>query len=71
MSLSRYRNRVRISRALARAEEGETDIANLAITLGFSDQAHFARTVRRELGCTPRRVLTLLRPPELGAAESI
>lgn len=71
MSLSRYRNRVRISRALQRVDEGETDIANLAITLGFSDQAHFTRTVRRELGCTPRRLLTLLSPSEPGSVAPI
>ncbi|WP_240686990.1 helix-turn-helix transcriptional regulator [Amycolatopsis suaedae] len=60
MTVSRYRNRVRISRALQRIEEGETDLAALAFTLGFSDQAHFTRTMRRELGHTPGNVRALL-----------
>lgn len=64
MSVSRYRNRVLISRALQRLDEGATDIAGLAVSLGFSDQAHFTRTMRRELGHTPRQVRTLLAPSE-------
>ena len=64
MSVSRYRNRVRISRALQRLDDGAVDLAHLAVTLGFSDQAHFTRTMRRELGHTPRQVRTLLAPSE-------
>lgn len=60
MSISRYRNRVRVSRALQRIDEGETDLAGLAIALGFSDQAHFTRTMHGELGHTPGRVRALL-----------
>ncbi|MFF0339274.1 helix-turn-helix domain-containing protein [Kribbella sp. NPDC004875] len=63
MSLSRYRNRVRVSRALQRLADGETDLAGLAVSLGFSDQAHLTRSMRRELGQTPRRVRRLLTPP--------
>jgi AraC-like DNA-binding protein len=60
MSVSRYRNRVRVSRALTRIEEGQTDLADLAHSLGFSDQAHFTRVLRTELGHTPHQVRTLL-----------
>ena len=60
MTISRYRNRVRISRALQRIDDGETDLAGLAYTLGFSDQAHFTRTMRRELGHPPGHVRALL-----------
>ncbi|MGA8115605.1 MAG: AraC family transcriptional regulator [Actinocatenispora sp.] len=60
MTISRYRNRVRISRALQRIDDGETDLASLAFALGFSDQAHFTRTMQRELGHTPGRVRALL-----------
>ncbi|GAA1990849.1 helix-turn-helix transcriptional regulator [Amycolatopsis minnesotensis] len=60
MTVSRYRNRVRISRALRRIDEGETNLASLAFDLGFSDQAHFTRTMRRELGHAPGRVRALL-----------
>jgi AraC-like DNA-binding protein len=60
MTVSRYRNRVRISRALQRIGEGETDLARLAFTLGFSDQAHFTRTMQSELGHPPGRVRAIL-----------
>ena len=56
MSVSRFRNRVRISRALERLDEGESDLAALASGLGFSDQAHFTRTMRAELGQSPGQV---------------
>ncbi|MEV4087330.1 helix-turn-helix domain-containing protein [Nonomuraea fuscirosea] len=60
MPLSRYRNRVRVSRALTSLEQGETDLAALAVGLGFNDQAHLTRVMRDELGHTPGRVRTLL-----------
>jgi AraC-like DNA-binding protein len=59
MTVSRYRNRVRISRVLARIEAGETDLAALAAAVGFADQAHLSRTVRAELGCSPGRLRRL------------
>ncbi len=60
MPLSRYRNRVRVSRALARLGQGERDLAALAAGLGFSDQAHLTRVMREEAGHTPGRVRALL-----------
>lgn len=60
MSLSRYRNRVRISRALDRMAQGATDLAALAFDLGFSDQAHFTREMHRASGHSPREVRTML-----------
>ncbi|MEU8175079.1 AraC family transcriptional regulator [Microbispora hainanensis] len=62
MTVSRYRNRVRVSRALARIEEGERDLAGLAAALGFADQAHLTRTMRAELGRPPGHVRRLLSP---------
>jgi transcriptional regulator GlxA family with amidase domain len=53
VSLTRYRNRVRVGRALDRLERGETSLATLACDLGFADQAHLTRTVREHLGDTP------------------
>jgi AraC-like DNA-binding protein len=44
VSLTRYRNRVRVSRALQRLEDGERNLAALAADLGFADQAHLCRT---------------------------
>lgn len=60
MPLSRYRNRLRVSRALTLIAEGETHLAALAVTLGFSDQAHLTRVMRDELSHTPGQVRALL-----------
>ncbi|CAL9616743.1 hypothetical protein SUDANB121_05771 [Nocardiopsis dassonvillei] len=60
VSLTRYRNRVRVSRALDRLEEGEESLAVLAADLGFADQAHLCRTVRDHLGHTPTALRALL-----------
>ena len=61
VSLTRFRNRVRMGRAVERLAAGEEDLAGLAADLGFADQAHLTRTVRDHLGHTPtalRRLLT-------------
>ncbi len=60
VSLTRYRNRVRVGRALARLEAGERELAVLAAELGFADQAHLTRTVREHAGVPPGVVRRLL-----------
>jgi AraC-like DNA-binding protein len=62
MSLTHYRNRVRVSRALERLAAGERSLAVLAADLGFSDQAHLTRTVRAHAGHTPAALRRLLQP---------
>ncbi|WP_091094834.1 helix-turn-helix domain-containing protein [Micromonospora citrea] len=66
VSLTRYRNRVRVARALDRLEAGEAQLGVLAADLGFADQAHLCRTVRTHVGHTPtalRRLLTQAHRP--------
>ncbi len=60
VSLTRYRNRVRVGRALDRLEGGETSLARLAADLGFADQAHLSRTVREQVGYTPSALRQVL-----------
>lgn len=62
VSLTRYRNRVRVGRALDRLDAGEDSLATLAADLGFSDQAHLCRTLRQYLGHTPTALRRLLTP---------
>ncbi|MEV4804784.1 AraC family transcriptional regulator [Nonomuraea sp. NPDC049421] len=65
VSLTHYRNRVRVGRALDRLEEGAPSLAALAADLGFADQAHLTRTIRHHVGHTPtalRHLLTTHRP---------
>ncbi|WP_439380188.1 helix-turn-helix domain-containing protein [Amycolatopsis lexingtonensis] len=60
VSVTRYRNRVRVGRALDRLEAGERQLAVLAADLGFADQAHLTRTVREHTGATPGVMRRLL-----------
>jgi AraC-like DNA-binding protein len=53
LTVSQYRNRLRVSLALERVAEGEPDLAGLAGDLGFADHAHLTRTVRAATGRTP------------------
>jgi transcriptional regulator GlxA family with amidase domain len=62
LSLTCYRNRIRVSRALHRLEEGDRDLGGLAADLGFADQAHLTRTMTEHTGYTPGRVRALLGP---------
>jgi AraC-like DNA-binding protein len=66
VSLTRYRNRVRLGRALDRLEGGELSLALLAADLGFADQAHLSRTVSEHFGHTPTALRRLLTPPDIG-----
>jgi len=52
-TISRYRNRARVRLVLERLADRERSLARLAGELGFADQAHLARVVRREVGSTP------------------
>jgi AraC-like DNA-binding protein len=52
-TISRYRNRARVRIALERFAGRERNLARLAGELGFADQAHLSRVVRREVGATP------------------
>jgi AraC-like DNA-binding protein len=61
VSLTHYRNRVRVGRALEQLADGAENLAELAADLGFADQAHLTRTVRAHLGHTPMAVRRLLR----------
>ncbi|MBB5780888.1 helix-turn-helix domain-containing protein [Nonomuraea jabiensis] len=62
VSLTHYRNRVRVGRALDRLENGEPSLAGLAADLGFADQAHLTRTIRHHVGHTPTALRRLLAP---------
>lgn len=60
LTISAYRARLRVRRALERLGEGERDLARLAVDSGFADQAHLTRRLRFETGATPARLRALL-----------
>jgi AraC-like DNA-binding protein len=53
VSLTRYRNRVRVGRALDLMRRDALSLADIAASLGFADQAHFTRVAREHVGRTP------------------
>jgi AraC-like DNA-binding protein len=59
-TISRHRMRLRVSGALERLAGGERDLARLAADLGFADQSHLCRVVRRETGHRPSGLRRLL-----------
>lgn len=63
-TVSQYRNRLRVTRALQRIGDGEQDLAALAADLGFSDHAHLTRTIRAATGHPPTacRALVIAQP---------
>lgn len=61
VTLTRYRNRVRVGRALEHLQRDTAPLADIAASLGFADQAHFSRVVRQHVGHTPALVRRELR----------
>ncbi|MGV0812666.1 AraC family transcriptional regulator [Mycolicibacterium boenickei] len=61
VSVTRYRNRVRIGKALDLLQSGDSTMAAVAATLGFADQAHLCRALRQHTGRTPTAVRQELR----------
>jgi AraC-like DNA-binding protein len=59
-SLSVYRNRLRVRRALEQIAAGEESLTRLAAELGFADHAHMTQTIRSETGFTPSALRPLL-----------
>jgi AraC-like DNA-binding protein len=50
MTLSQFRNRVRVAAALERLADGHENLAGLSADLGFVDQSHLSRVVRAATG---------------------
>ncbi|MEV4624320.1 AraC family transcriptional regulator [Asanoa sp. NPDC049573] len=69
VSLTRFRNRVRVGHAMQRIEAGDPHLGRLAADLGFADQAHLTRTVHAHLGHTPTALRVALKEPALSARE--
>ncbi|HTA98130.1 MAG TPA: helix-turn-helix transcriptional regulator [Solirubrobacteraceae bacterium] len=52
-TISRQRMRLRARAALERLAGGESDLARIAVDVGFADQSHLCRVIGQETGCTP------------------
>lgn len=52
-TLGEYVRRLRVERARSELTEGDESLTQIAVRLGFFDQAHFTRTFKAHVGCTP------------------
>jgi AraC family transcriptional regulator len=59
-SIARYLLRLRLALALDRIAQGETDLASLAVELGFAHHSHFSARFRSVFGMTPLAVRNTL-----------
>ncbi len=59
-TISRHRMRLRTRSALEQLAGGEQDLARLAADLGFADQSHLCRVLRKETGHTPSALRHIL-----------
>jgi AraC family transcriptional regulator len=59
-SIARYLLRLRLALALDRLAQGETNLARLAVDLGFAHHSHFSARFRSVFGSTPTTVRNTL-----------
>ena len=59
-SIARYLLRLRLALALDRLAQGETELARLAVELGFAHHSHFSARFRSVFGTTPTAVRNTL-----------
>ncbi len=62
ISIHEYQNRLRLAEALERLADGEGDLTQLALDLGYSSHSHFSSAFRRSFGTAPsvfRRTATV------------
>lgn len=60
MSITSYRNTLRVRHVLGKLADGANDLTALAIDAGFYDHSHMTRTIRQRLGSTPSALRRLL-----------
>lgn len=60
-SVDESRRRARADRAVAKLVSEATPLCQIALDLGYADQSHFSREIRRETGWTPRRFRKIAR----------
>lgn len=60
LTLHEYRDQVRLRIALERIGDGERDLSQLALALGYSSHSHFTASFRRAFGAPPSSARRLL-----------
>jgi AraC-like DNA-binding protein len=70
VTMSEYRQRVRLAKVLDQLEAGAGDLAAVALDNGYSDHSHMTRAMVARLDLPPSRVRELLRTPATVARET-
>jgi AraC family transcriptional regulator len=65
LPIHRYLTLLRLRASLERLSDGENDMTNLALDLGFSSHSHFTDLFHREFGMPPSEIRTKLQPKTL------
>ena len=65
LPIHRYLTLLRLRASLERLSDGENDLTNLAMDLGFSSHSHFTDLFRREFGMPPSEIRSKLQPNTL------
>ena len=60
MTIPQYRNRLRMHEALRRLNDGEHDLAAIAVASGFADHSHMTRSIVAHYGDPPSRLRELM-----------
>ncbi len=60
MTIPQYRKRLRIHDALRRLNDGEHDLAAIAVASGFADHSHMTRSIVAQYGDPPSRLRELM-----------
>ncbi len=60
LTIPQYRKRLRIHDALRRLNDGEHDLAAIAVASGFADHSHMTRSIVAQYGDPPSRLRELL-----------
>jgi len=65
MTFTSYLNKLRLTEAARLlAEQRETTVAEIALSVGYANVSYFNRLFKEEYGCTPKAIRTLATQPE-------
>jgi AraC-like DNA-binding protein len=69
MTFTSYLNKLRLTEAARLlAENSETTVAEIALSVGYANISYFNRLFKEEYGCTPKAIRTLASQPQAKAA---
>ena len=71
MTIHQYLNRLRLRTSLDYLADRGTDLAHLALELGFCSHSHYSDAFRREFGMSPSRVRRMIAKPTNGSAYAL